>query len=281
MIPRDDIVAGIANTPLVALLSELEEVKPSPRLRPLLDFLTDIGLLQRKGDKYKKAQHPPRPYDVSPLAEVVSDLFQQVVFPYLVSGRRVARLATELQRALYTYTTAFQNMRVVVAQELMRYGGLTLVAGWFPCGFSSELMSIAGRDVVIVEEREELVALEMDRLSLIPLAPEPLGQELAAASFYAFENLPLNEIKVAAEKYGKFNLAVACQRGADLNALREVAEEVFYIKPRDSVVSFLNATLLDALGLTRPLDEEKALKKAEKEEVGPFDVYILRGAGPA
>ncbi len=117
MIPRDDVVAGIANTPLVALLSELEEVKPSPRLRPLLDFLTDIGLLQRKGDKYKKAQHPPRPHDVSPLAEVVSDLFQQVVFPYLVSGRRVARLATELQRALYTYTTAFQNMRVVVAQS--------------------------------------------------------------------------------------------------------------------------------------------------------------------
>jgi hypothetical protein len=265
----------------VALLSELEEVKPSPRLRPLLDFLTDIGLLQRKGDKYEKAQHLPRPYDASPLAEVVSDLFQQVVFPYLVSGRRVARLATELQRALYIYTTVFQNMRVVVAQELMRYGGLTLVAGWFPCGFSSELMSIAGRDVVIVEEREELVALEIDRLSLIPLAPAPLGQELAAASFYAFENLPLNEIKVAAEKYGKFNLAVACQRGADLNALREVAEEVFYIKPRDSVVSFLNATLLDALGLTRPLDEEKALKKAEKEEVGPFDVYILRGAGPA
>jgi hypothetical protein len=281
MIPRDDIVAGIANTPLVALLSELEEVKPSPRLRPLFDFLTDIGLLQRKGDKYEKAQHPPRPYDASPLAEVVSDLFQQVVFPYLVSGRRVARLTTELQRALYIYTTVFQNMRVVVAQVLMRYGGLTLVAGWFPCGFSSELVSIAGRDVVIVEEREELVALEIERLSLIPLAPAPLGQGLAAASFYAFENLPLNEIKAAAEKYGKFNLAMACQRGADLNALREVAEEVIYIKPRDSVLSFLNATLLDALGLTRPLDEEKALKKAEKEEVGPFDVYILRGAGPA
>jgi len=281
MIPRDDIVAGIANTPLVALLSELEEVKPRPRLRPLLDYLTDAGLLQRKGDKYEQAQHLPRPCDVSPLAEVVSDLFQQVVFPYLVSGRRVARLATELQRALYIYTTVFQSMRVVVAQELMRYGGLTLVAGWFPCGFSSELLSIAGRDVVIVEEREELVALEMDRLSLIPLAPAPLGQELAAAGFYAFENVPLNEIKAAAEKYGKFDLAVACQRGADLNDLREVAEEVIYIKPRDSVVSFLNATLLDALGLTRPLDEETALKKAEKEEVGPFDVYILRGAGPA
>ena len=281
MIPRDDIVAGIVNTPLAALLSELEEVKPSPRLRPLLDFLADIGLLQRKGDKYKKAQHPPRPYEASPLAEAVSELFQQVVFPYLVSGRRVARLTTELQRALYTYTTAFQNMRVVVAQELMRYGGLTLVAGWFPCGFSSELMSIAGRDVVIVEEREELVTLEMDRLSLIPLAPAPLGQELAAASFYAFENLPLNDVKAVAEKYGRFDAAVACQRGPELNALKEVAEEVYYIKPRDSVVFFLNETLLDALGLTHPLDEEKALKRAEKEEVGPFDVYILRRAGPA
>ena len=280
MIPRDDIVAGIANTPLVALLSELEEVKPSPRLRPLLDFLTDIGLLHRKGDKYKKAQHLPRPYDVSTLAEAVSDLFQQVVFPYLVSGRRVATLATELQRALYTYTTAFQNMRVVVAQELMRYGGLTLVAGWFPCGFSSELMSIAGRDVVIVEEREDLIALELDRLSLLPLAPTPLGQELAAASFYAFENLPLHDLKAVVEKYGKFDAAVACQRG-DLNILKEVAQEVYYIKPRDSAVLFLNEALLDALGLARPIDGEKTLKKAEREEVGPFDVYILRSAGSA
>jgi len=279
MIPRDDIVAGIANTPLVALLSELEEVKPSPRLRPLLEFLTDIGLLQRKGDKYRKAQHLSRPYEVSPLADAVSELFQQIVLPHIVAGRRVARLTMELQRALYAYTSAFQNMRVVVAQELMRYGGLTLVAGWFPCGFSSELMSISGRDVVIMEEREELVALEMDRLSLIPLASAPLGQELAAASFYAFENLPLNELKAVLEKYGKFDAAVACQRGADLNALREAAQEVYYIKPRDSVMLFLNEAFLDALGLTRPLDEEKALKKAEKEEVGPFDVYVLRSTG--
>jgi hypothetical protein len=280
MIPRDDIVAGIAHTPLVALLSEIEEIKPSPRLRPLFDLLTELGLLQRKGDKYKKVQQPPKPHDVSPLAEVVSELFQHVVFPHLVTGKRVPRLSTELQRALYVYTSAFQNMRIVVVQELLRYGGLTLVAGWFPCGFSSELMSIAGRDVVIVEEREDLIALELDRLSLLPLAPTPLGQELAAASFYAFENLPLHDLKAVVEKYGKFDVAVACQRG-DLNILKEVAQEVYYIKPRDSAVLFLNEALLDALGLARPIDEEKTLKKAEREEVGPFDVYILRSAGPA
>jgi len=280
MIPRDDIVAGIAHTPLVALLSEIEEIKPSPRLRPLFDFLTDLGLLQRKGDKYKKVQQPPKPHDVSPLAEAVSELFQQVVFPHLVTGKRMPRLSTELQRALYAYTSAFQNMRIVVVQELLRYGGLTLVAGWFPCGFSSELMSIAGRDVVIVEEREDLIALELDRLSLLPLAPTPLGQELAAASFYAFENLPLDDLKAVVEKYGKFDAAVACQRG-DLNILKEVAQEVYYIKPRDSAVLFLNEALLDALGLARPIDEEKTLKKAEREEVGSFDVYILRGAGSA
>jgi hypothetical protein len=280
MIPRDDIVAGIAHTPLVTLLSEVEEIKPSPRLRPLFDFLTDLGLLQRKDDKYKKVQQPPKPHDVSPLAEAVSELFQQVAFPHLVTGKRMPRLSTELQRALYVYTSAFQNMRIVVVQELLHYGGLTLVAGWFPCGFSSELMSIAGRDVVIVEERDDLVALELDRLSLLPLAPTPLGQELAAAIFYAFENLPLYDLKAVVEKYGKFNAAVACQRG-DLNILKEVAQEVYYIKPRDSAVLFLNEALLDALGLNRPIDEEKTLKKAERKEVGPFDVYILRSAGPA
>jgi hypothetical protein len=280
MIPRDDIVAGIAHTPLVVFLSEVEEIKPSPRLRPLFDLLTDLGLLQRKGDKYKKVQQPPKPHDVSPLAEAVSELFQQVVFPHLVTGKRVPRLSTELQRALYVYTSAFQNMRIVVVQELLRYGGLTLVAGWFPCGFSSELMSIAGRDVVIVEEREDLIALELDRLSLLPLAPTPLGQELAATNFYAFENLPLDDLKAVVEKYGKFDAAVACQRG-DLNILKEVAQEVYYIKPRDPTVLFLNEALLDALGLARPIDEEKTLKKAEREEVGSFDVYILRGAGPA
>jgi hypothetical protein len=280
MIPRDDIVAGIAHTPLVVLLSEIEEIKPSPSLRPLFDFLTDLGFLQRKGDKYKKVEQPPKPRDVSPLAEAVSEIFQQVVFPYLVTGRRVTRLNTELQRALYVYTSLFQNMRIIVVQELLRHGGLTLVAGWFPCGFSSELMSIAGRDIVLVEEREDLIALELDRLSLIPLAPAPLERELAAASFYAFENLPLDSLKRVAEKYGKFDTAVACQRG-DLDLLREVAQEVYYIKPRDPIISFLNEALIDALGLVRPRDEEKALKKAKREELGLFEIYILRGAGSA
>jgi len=280
MIPRDDIVAGIAHTPLVALLSEIEEIKPSPRLRPLFDLLTELGLLQRKGDKYKKVQQPPKPHDVSPLAEVVSELFQQVVFPYLITGRKVTKLNTELQRALYVYTSLFQNVRIIVVQELLRYGGLTLVAGWFPCGFSSELMSIAGRDVVIVEEREDLIALELDRLSLIPLAPAPLERELAAASFYAFESLPLDSLKTVAEKYGKFDTAVACQRG-DLDSLREAAQEIYYIKPKDPIISFLNEALIDALGLTKPRDEEKALKKAKREEIDLFDIYILRGAGSA
>jgi hypothetical protein len=203
-----------------------------------------------------------------------------VVFPYLIAGRRVTRLNTELQRALYVYTSLFQNMRIIMVQELLRYGGLTLVAGWLSCGFSSELMSIAGRDVVLVKEREDLILLELDRLSLIPLAPAPLERELAVASFYAFENLPLDDLKAVVEKYGKFDTAVACQRG-DLDLLREVAQEVYYIKPRDPIISFLNEALIDALSLARPRDEEKALKKAKREELGLFEIYILRGAGPA
>jgi hypothetical protein len=280
MIPRNDIVAGIAHAPLVALLSEIEEIKPSPRLRPLLDFLAELGLLQRKGDKYKKAEQPPELHDVSPLAEAVSEIFQQVVFPYLITGRRVTKLNIELQWALYVYTSLFQNVRIMVVQELLRYGGLTLVAGWFPCGFSSELMSIAGRDVVIVEEREDLITLELDRLMLIPPALEPLERELAAVSFYAFESLPLDSLETVVEKYGMFDAAVACQRG-DLDSLREAAQKVYYIKPRDPIISFLNEALIDALGLTKPRDEEKALKKAKREEIDIFDIYILRGAGPA
>jgi hypothetical protein len=280
MIPRNDIVAGIAHTPLVALLSDIEEIKPSPRLRPLFDFLTELGLLQRKGDKYKKAEQPPELHDVSPLAEAVSEIFQQVVFPYLITGRRVTKLNIELQWALYVYTSLFQNVRIMVVQELLRYGGLTLVAGWFPCGFSSELISIAGRDVVIVEEREDLIAQELDRLMLIPPALAPLERELAAVSFYAFESLPLDSLETVVEKYGMFDAVVACQRG-DLDSLREVAREVYYIKLRDPIISFLNEALIDALGLTKPRDEEMALKKAKREEIDIFDIYILRGAGPA
>jgi hypothetical protein len=280
MIPRNDIVAGIAHTPLVALLSDIEEIKPSPRLRPLFDFLTELGLLQRKGDKYKKVEQPPELHDVSPLAEAVSEIFQQVVFPYLITGRRVTKLNIELQWALYVYTSLFQNVRIIVVQELLRYGGLTLVAGWFPCGFSSELISIAGRDVVIVEEREDLIAQELDRLMLIPPALAPLERELAAVSFYAFESLPLDSLETVVEKYGMFDAAVACQRG-DLDSLREVAREVYYIKLRDPIISFLNEALIDALGLTKPRDEEMALKRAKREEIDIFDIYILRGAGPA
>ncbi|ACB39802.1 hypothetical protein [Pyrobaculum neutrophilum] len=277
MIPRDDIIAGVASTPLLSLLSELEEVKPSQRIRPLFDFLAEVGLMQRKGDKYRRASLPSRG-ELSPLAEAVSTLFQNLVFPYVAAGRRAGRLSPELQRALYVYTSAFQALRVTVAQELMSYGGLTLVAGWFPCGFSSELMSIAGRDLVIVEEREDVVALEVDRLSLLPIASGPLGQELAPASFYAFETLPLAGLGEVAEKYGVFDAAVVCHRGADLALLQKIAREVYYIVIRDRQLSYLATAIVEALGLAG--NREEPPRRAQREEVGPFDVYILRGAGP-
>ncbi|AET32099.1 hypothetical protein [Pyrobaculum ferrireducens] len=281
MIPRDDIILGILSSPPAALLLEIEEAKPMQRARPLFDFFSELGALQKKGDKYKRGRLEINLGEHSPISDAVSELFQHVAFPYLISGRRVGRLTPDLQRALYTYTSAYQALRIALTQDLLRYGGLTLVAGWFPCAFSSELMSIAGRDVVILEEREDIVALEMDRLSLIPLAPAPLGQELAAASFYAFEIAPLSNLDEVAEKYGKFNTAVVCGRGADLDKLGKVAEEVYYIATRDRPIALLNNALLNGLGLAAPSEElEKTLRKAQRQELGPFDVYILRGTGP-
>ncbi|MEM1597358.1 MAG: hypothetical protein QXP31_02755 [Pyrobaculum sp.] len=279
MTPREEIFLGIASSPLIHLLSELEEVKPSPRLREFFDFLSEAGIFHKKGDKYKRAQTRPGAGG-GPLSEAVSKIFHEVVVPYVATGARAGRLSQELLRALYTYTSAYQTLRVVVAQELLRFGGLTLVAGWFPCGFSSELMSISGRDVVIVEERDDILTLEADRLSLLPLAPEPLGQELAAASFYSFEAVPLGELDQLVDKYGKFDAAVLCNRSADVEAVKKAADEVYVLAPRDRAVLYFNNLVLGALGLA-PLSEEflKTVKKAEREEVGDFDVYVLRGAG--
>lgn len=281
MIPREDIITGILATPLVALLQEIDEVKPSPRVRPLFDLISETGVLQKKGDKYKRGQAPPVG-EVSPIAEAVAELFQHIVFPYPAAGRQAVRLSRELQRALYVYTSAYQAFRITAVQELLKFGGLTLVAGWFPCAFSSELMSIAGRDVVIVEEREDILTLEMDRLSLIPLAPSPPGRELAAAGFYAFEITRLDDLEQVAEKYGKFDTAIVCNRGVDVTRLGGLADEIFYIMPKDKVIFQLNDALLRGLGLTAPAqDADKALRKAEREELGPFEIYILRSAGTA
>ncbi|MEZ0319569.1 MAG: hypothetical protein ABWK05_06230 [Pyrobaculum sp.] len=281
MIPREEIFHGIASSPLIHIFSELEEVKPTPRLREFFDFLSEAGVFHKKGDKYKKAQTRPGGGG-GPLSEAVAKIFHEVVVPYVATGARAGRLSQELLRALYTYTSAYQPLRIVVAQEVLRYGGLTLVAGWFPCGFSSELMSVSGRDVVIVEERDEVLSLEADRLSLLPLAPSPLGQELAAASFYSFETVPLDELGQLVDKYGRFDAAVLCNRSANVDIVKKAADEIYVLAPRDRAVLYFNNLVLGGLGLS-PLDEEflKSVKKWEREEVGGFDVYVLRGAGRA
>lgn len=281
MIPREDIVAGILSTPIVTLLLEVEEVKPSPRSRALFELLAEAGAFQRKGDKYRRGRSPPEVTELSPISEAVAEIFQHIVFPYLVSGRKATRLSPELIRALYVYTSAYQIMRIEVTQELLKYGGLTLVAGWFPCGFSSELMSISGRDVVIVEEREDILTIEMDRLSLIPLAPSPTGQELAAASFYSFETTSLSGLDELANKYGKFDTAIVCSRGVDMEKIGKIADEVYFITIRDRAIDLFNQALVKGLGLTPPATDEKFLKKAEKKELGPLTIYVIGGAPTA
>ncbi|MEM1902232.1 MAG: hypothetical protein QXK71_03285 [Pyrobaculum sp.] len=276
MIPRDYVIEGIRSTPFVALLAEFEELKPPARLIQFLNFLAEIGILQKKGDKYKGGKS--RLVEAtSPIAQAVSDIFQNVVMPYLSLGRRAVRLSPETQRSLYIYTTIYQALRVAIVQEFLNPGGLAVVAGWFPCGFSSEIMSIAGRDLVVVEERDDLVAIEADRLSLLPLTSAPLQSELAPASFYAFEILNLGEVETLAEKYGKFNTAVVCDRHVDLSILRKIAGEVMYIVVRDRALANFNRLVLESLGL-RPTSEEniKTVEKFDREKIGDFDIYFLR-----
>lgn len=271
---REFIIAGLAATPIVAFLSELDEVKPPPRLAALFDLLVEASLLKKKGDKYKKADTPPL-IERGPIQEAISQLFQDVAFPHLVSGSVARELTPHLQRAAYTYTAAYQAARVAVVHDILTVGGLTLVAGWWPCGMSSELMSIAGRDVVVVEEREDLVALEMDRLSLLPLSPAPIGQDLAAATFYSFEIVPLEETLSLADKYGKFDAVVICNRWIKPQIALSLANTAYYIIPKDPLVFTFNNILLGALGLQKmPPDASKQLKKARREETSGFDVLI-------
>ncbi|ABO08592.1 hypothetical protein [Pyrobaculum calidifontis] len=272
MIPRGDILRGVRDTPLVALLLEFEELKPSPKLRPLLELLAELGVLAKRGDAYVKADARPPTGEKSALSEAIGVVLHQLVVPHLASGATATRLTPELKQSLYIYTSIFQTLRIVAAQELLRYGGLTLVAGWFPCGFSSELMSISGRDVVIVEEREDLLTLEIDRLSLLPLAAAPVEEGLAPASFYSFEVMPLGEVSQLVDKYGKFDTAIVCGRGVDIDAVRRAAEEVYYIHIGDKALSTLNSLVLKSLGLQPPTDE--APKAPRRGNLDGFEIYI-------
>ncbi|MEM4424004.1 hypothetical protein [Pyrobaculum sp.] len=82
-------------------------------------------------------------------------------------------------------------------------------------------------------------------------------------------------------KYGKFDTAIVCSRGVDMEKIDKIADEVYFIAIRDRPIDLFNQALIKGLGLTPPATDEKFLKKAEKKELGPLTIYVIRGASTA
>jgi hypothetical protein len=199
---RGVLLSAVKHSMTLRPLLAAEELKTGRELAPLADFLVQLGLFNRRGDRLVRTTLKPGDEDEAGYGRVIARIIDSLVAPHSLDEAPPPRqLPPELAQALDAFAQIFQPARIEIAQELFpREGGLALVAGWFPCGFSSELMSIAGKDVVIVEERKELVAMEEDRLSLIPQAQEPLlAAGPAASGFHAVELMPLAELDVLRE----------------------------------------------------------------------------------
>lgn len=219
----------LVKTNAVRLLVALASKPLTSRMAELLDALAELGVLQRRGVEYIGA----RDVDVEHYATTV---FDNVVLPYLFGER--PRLDLETRAALHALVhMAWTAERIDFVQRFLRPGGLALVAGWFPCGFGAELISIAGMDVVIYD-RYELYEREMERLSVLPLSASPIAEIFSSSAFVAFEEGDLT-------KYGTFDVAIVCGRETDAEFS---AAEIWYIDTRDP----MEHLLLRALGL-KPL----------------------------
>ncbi|MBP1449258.1 MAG: hypothetical protein JZD41_04505, partial [Thermoproteus sp.] len=141
-------------------------IRPDHKLEKLYEILADLGYFVKRGDVYiRTGKVPPDRGD-----PVVAGVLDNIITPYL-AGRQI-----EVNSALvHSFTYIFQSARIIVASEVLPWGGLTLVAGFLPCGFSSELSAQAGRDLVIADEFQEVLDLEGERVSLLPTLDSPLS----------------------------------------------------------------------------------------------------------
>jgi len=232
---RSVLDASIAASNYVKMLLQQSEVKVEGRLAELLDILSELGYYNKRGNKFKRTNKTPPPGASS----LVARFFDEVAVPLLLGSK--PRIDPEV---LLAAISLFQPLRIRALRYFGR-GALALVAGWAPCGFSTELASHMGYDLVIADDNWEILSAEEDRTSVLPHAQELKMGMPSPYVFVAFEIMPMDEIGSLAEKYGHFDLLISCHR---LIKSADLAEKAYYVR-FGGVYGRIADLISEALGL--------------------------------
>ncbi len=230
--------AGIAGSRFIRLLLKQGEVKSDDTLGRLFHLLAEMGYFVKRGDRYKRTSKIPP----SISSKLLGSVFDDIIIPYLIGEAIKPNF-----EAVFAATALFQPYRIRAASKFGR-GALALVAGWLPCGFSTEISAATGADLVIQDEHWEILALEEERISILPVELERVGEAMAASVFVSFEAGRLDELP--ADKYGKFSFAVICHRAVDVKKARELADRVYRVNFSGALGIFADL-LSEAMGLGR------------------------------
>ncbi|AET32668.1 hypothetical protein [Pyrobaculum ferrireducens] len=230
--------AGIAGSRFIRILLKQSEVKADDTLGKIFHLLAEMGYFAKRGDRYKRTNKIPPPAS----SRLLGSVFDDIIIPYLIGES-----AKPNYEAVFAATAIFQPYRVRVADKFGR-GSLALVAGWLPCGFSTEISAATGADLVILDEHWEALVLEEERVSILPLELERVGESLAPSVFVSFEVGHLEDLPV--DKYGKFSFAVVCHRSIDTRKAREVADKIYRVNFTGALGIFADL-VAEALGLGR------------------------------
>lgn len=231
------VEAGILSSNFARLALMNAAIRPDQRLERLYSILTKLGYFTKRGDIYvRTGKLPPERGD-----PIVAKVIDDIIVPYLL-GKPIDPMPS----LIHSFTYIFQGIRIRIAAELLPWGGLTLIAGFLPCGFSSELSAQAGRDLVIADEFQDVLDIEGERLSILPTMTSPASFYLAPATFIALE--PSMDFDFIMSKYGKFNTIIICHRSIIFNNLKKLSNEIIYVYI-NGVLGELASLLNEALGL--------------------------------
>ena len=230
--------AGVAGSRFLRLLLRQGEVKTDDSLGRLYQLLAELGYFVKRGDKYRRTGKVQPSISSSLLGAV----FDEVIIPHLLG-----ELMKPNYEALFAATALFQGLRTRAASKLGK-GTLALVAGWLPCGFSTEISATTGADLVIVDEYWEVLSLEEERISLLPLELEKTGEPMAPSLYVSFEVGRLDDLPL--DKCGRFSFALICHRDVDVKKTREFAEKVYRVNFAGALGMFADL-LTEALNLGR------------------------------
>ncbi|MEM4891786.1 MAG: hypothetical protein QXH63_02725 [Pyrobaculum sp.] len=228
--------AGVAGSRYLRLLLKQDEVLVEDALSSVYQLLAELGYFVKRGNKYKRTSKIPPGLS----SRIIGAVFDEVIFPHLIGeGSKINN------EALFAATALFQQLRARAVAKLGK-GHLALVAGWLPCGFSTEISATTGADLVILDENWEVLSLEEERVSILPLEFDRGGEGPMPSLYISFEVGRVEDLPV--DKYGTFAFAVFCHRAVNTRRLLDIAERVYRVNFYGPLGLFADL-ISEALGL--------------------------------